>query len=179
MLCHLCGNPIKIQTDPKNAEYVVMEGAKRKIEEWQPEDNETIKLLDSKDAEKMSKNAFFKLEHEVDDKKRAAEALPKLEQIQDSQNVWKNDYAASRILRKRYREESKEHQLKKNEADVIRQRASFNIPILPEAEEDKITASKVLFKNEKSGLKKNLNPFSFSFNPKHKPSHLVSTEYDE
>ena len=152
MQCHICSNIIEIQTDPKNAEYVVSKGGRRKVEEWQPEMNETLELTDSKDAEKIAKNPFFKLEHVVDDKRKAAEALPKLESLKRAQNVWKDDYTASKILRQQLREDKKIIEIKKKEADVIRQHASFNIPILPEAEEDIEKAKSICFKNQKGGI---------------------------
>lgn len=35
---HHCGCKITITTDPKNAEYIVTEGARRKIETYDPDD---------------------------------------------------------------------------------------------------------------------------------------------
>ena len=37
--CHLCSGWFEIRTDPKNAAYVVHEGAKKKDEDWDPEAN--------------------------------------------------------------------------------------------------------------------------------------------
>jgi len=53
MKCHLCDNYIEIQTDPKGCDYVVVSGATRKNEEWEAEDNETIKLKSDEEAQKM------------------------------------------------------------------------------------------------------------------------------
>eukprot|EP00833_Pecoramyces_ruminatium_P017056 jgi/Orpsp1_1/1191088/evm.model.d7180000083411.1 len=45
MKCHLCSNWIEIHTDPKNTEYVIVSGARRKIEEWDAKENGSIELI--------------------------------------------------------------------------------------------------------------------------------------
>ena len=37
--CHLCDNWFTIETDPKNTRYVVTSGARKKDEDWNPEEN--------------------------------------------------------------------------------------------------------------------------------------------
>lgn len=39
-----CKHEIVIQTDPKNCEYVIISGARRKTEEYEAEDAETLVL---------------------------------------------------------------------------------------------------------------------------------------
>uniref|UniRef100_A0A674GCV6 Probable splicing factor YJU2B n=1 Tax=Taeniopygia guttata TaxID=59729 RepID=A0A674GCV6_TAEGU len=39
MKCHLCVNYIELQTDPGNCDYVIVSGARRKEERWEPEDS--------------------------------------------------------------------------------------------------------------------------------------------
>lgn len=39
-----CKHEIEIQTDPKNCEYLIMKGARRKIEEYDAEDAEILEL---------------------------------------------------------------------------------------------------------------------------------------
>lgn len=42
MKCHLCVNYIEMQTDPANCDYVIVSGAQRKEERWDPQDNEQV-----------------------------------------------------------------------------------------------------------------------------------------
>lgn len=42
MPCHLCAGTIVIQTDPQNFDYVILEGARRKNQKWDPEENEQV-----------------------------------------------------------------------------------------------------------------------------------------
>ena len=37
--CHLCDNWFTIETDPKNTQYVVTSGARKKDEDWDPEEH--------------------------------------------------------------------------------------------------------------------------------------------
>ncbi|XP_057245203.1 methylthioribose-1-phosphate isomerase-like [Malurus melanocephalus] len=39
MKCHLCVNYIELQTDPGNCDYVIVSGARRKEERWEPGDS--------------------------------------------------------------------------------------------------------------------------------------------
>ncbi|ORY04986.1 DUF572-domain-containing protein [Basidiobolus meristosporus CBS 931.73] len=104
MRCHLCSSWIEIQTDPKNSRYVVTSGARQKEETWDPEENETIKLKDEKEARKLSENALFKLEHDVEDKRRADESKTVLSRLQDlNDRLWEDPYTPNQRLRKTFR----------------------------------------------------------------------------
>ncbi|CAG8501756.1 11711_t:CDS:2 [Paraglomus brasilianum] len=104
MKCHLCDNWFEIQTDPKNAEYVVVSGARRKEEEWDPEDTGTIKLKDDDEARKLAEDAFYKLEHAVKDEQKHAAAVPALTQLQRlNERQWADPYTLSQKMRKIFR----------------------------------------------------------------------------
>jgi coiled-coil domain-containing protein 130 len=42
MKCHLCDQHFEIRTDPKNMDYVIMSGARRKEQRWDMAENEQI-----------------------------------------------------------------------------------------------------------------------------------------
>ena len=44
MKCHLCDNWFEIRTDPQARDYVITDGARRKEESWDAEENGTISL---------------------------------------------------------------------------------------------------------------------------------------
>ncbi|RKP26374.1 CWC16 protein [Syncephalis pseudoplumigaleata] len=104
MKCHLCANWIEIHTDPKNARYVVVAGARQKVETWEPEDSEVIRLPDEADKERREKNAFAQLEHGVEDKRKAASLAQRLMDIQSvNDKQWSSPDEQSSKLRKRFR----------------------------------------------------------------------------
>ena len=39
MRCHMCSNPITIKTDPSNMDYIVVSGARRVEQRWDPTGN--------------------------------------------------------------------------------------------------------------------------------------------
>ncbi|KAG9287448.1 hypothetical protein G9A89_023820 [Geosiphon pyriformis] len=82
MKCHLCDNWIEIHTDPKNAQYIVVGGARQKVETWDPEDTETIKLKDDDEQRKLAEDSLYKLEHTVKDEKKATENATVLTRLQ-------------------------------------------------------------------------------------------------
>ncbi|KAG2172681.1 hypothetical protein INT43_000028, partial [Umbelopsis isabellina] len=141
MKCHLCDNWIEIHTNPKDAQYVVMSGARQKLEEWEPEDSEVIRLKDDALVEKMANDAFFKLEHDVQDEKKASETVPILTQLQrlnDSQ--WSDPYTLSQQLRRKFRDQKKLDKARQEKADHLRDKMSLNIDLLDENPEDEIKA---------------------------------------
>ena len=118
MLCHCedgtsrtCQrtNPhwIEIHTDPKNADYVIVEGATR-LAEPSPDDAEQLGVeptLDADEAARRSANPFYKLEKSG----AAVQRKPWLIQLQDQRDDrWHDDYEANRQLRRAHR--SQRHQ---------------------------------------------------------------------
>ncbi|KAI7858780.1 CWC16 protein [Circinella umbellata] len=144
MRCHLCSHWIEIHTDPKNTEFVVVDGAKRKVEEWKEEDTEVIKLQDQETKEKLESDPIYRLEHGVKDKqieKQNAPKLTQLQQLQDSQ--WSDPYTRSQQLRRKLREQKKLDKLEQEQTDKLRDKHSLHIPLLPESSNDLIEAKKI------------------------------------
>ncbi|KAI9246506.1 CWC16 protein [Phascolomyces articulosus] len=144
MRCHLCSHWIEIHTDPKNTEFVVIDGAKRKVEEWKEEDTEVIKLQDQETKEKLESDPIYRLEHGVKDKQVEKESLPKLTQLQHLQeSQWSDPYARSQQLRRKFREQKKLDKLENDETEKLRDKHSLHIPLLPESSNDRLEAKKV------------------------------------
>ncbi|CAB5159733.1 unnamed protein product [Rhizophagus irregularis] len=149
MKCHLCDNWIEIHTDPKNAEYLVVSGARKKVETWEPEDSEVIKLKDDDEAKKMVDNALYKLEYSVKDELRSRETLPILTQLQRlNDKQWADPYTHSQRMRKKFREEKKELEAKKRADEEICDRNALSIPLLPESQEDIVKARTTEFSDQ-------------------------------
>jgi coiled-coil domain-containing protein 130 len=101
MKCHLCSNWMEIHTDPKNAQYVCVSGVRKK-EEYT--DACGIILQSDEEILKRKENAFYRLEHGVQDEVVAKERVPHLTQLLGlSQRDWQNPYETSRKLRRKFR----------------------------------------------------------------------------
>ncbi len=144
MKCHLCPSYIEIQTDPKNAEYVILSGARKRIETFDPKDAGVIELKDEEEKERLEKDAFYRLEQGVLDKKEAETAAPQIHEIQAFNDAyWKDPYTASQIVRRKFRTEKKDIKMLEADNKELQDRVGLSIPVLPASAEDEIEAKKI------------------------------------
>ncbi|KAJ1972022.1 hypothetical protein H4R35_004913 [Dimargaris xerosporica] len=138
MKCRLCDNHFVIQTDPQNAEYVVTEGARRKIETWDPKDAEVIELTGDDTKQRLAKDAFARLEHHVADRKKAHAAETELTQLQKANDHRSRfDYDVLRQVRKRFRVAKLERAEQDRANQALLKRHSLALTLAPEHPEDR------------------------------------------
>lgn len=136
-----CKHEIVIQTDPKNCEYVIIKGARRKIEEFDSEDAETLALPADEERGKLV-DPFYRLEHQEEDLKKKKEAEPvlvRLQRVSDARHA--DDYAINKALRARLRSQKK----RVAEEESVARKRGLAIRLLPASEEDNATVSRVKF----------------------------------
>lgn len=140
---------MEICTDPKNSEYQVTEGAKRKNEEFTAEDAgiEGTRLT-AEEKTQLESNPFFKLEHEGRDLRKARELLPRLQGLQQAKDsISKDDWSASKRARTVFRQEKRELETRRMiEAESLKK--AGGIVLVPEHEDDKIKAKEIDFSKE-------------------------------
>ncbi|KAI8366427.1 CWC16 protein [Choanephora cucurbitarum] len=163
MRCHLCSNWIEIHTDPKNTQYVVVSGARKKVEEWDAEDTEVIKLQEPEIKEKLENDPMYRLEHGIADKKTITEATPHLTQLQQlNTSQWADPYTRSQQLRKQFREEKKRDRAAKEETERVRDKHSLQIELLPPTIHDEVEAKSISYASteqlDKERLKTAVSP---------------------
>ncbi|MBN3301997.1 putative splicing factor YJU2B [Amia ocellicauda] len=141
MKCHLCVNYIEMQTDPATCDYVIVSGAQRKEERWDPEDNEQILTTERSEKEKLETDPMFKLDHGGRDQEKHRAALPSLSQLQEHQEAWRDDFRVNSALRRKFRDEKKAQAEEEARDDAVRRRAGLSIPLVPESVDDKKLAS--------------------------------------
>ncbi|XP_054155059.1 coiled-coil domain-containing protein 130 homolog [Oppia nitens] len=138
MKCHLCDNHFEFQTDPKNLDYAILNGARRQELRWDAKDNEQIVAEDKEVIKKLATDSMFKLEHEVEDKQKAKDVEPAIEQLESLQKRWKDDYSFNRAIRKTFR--TKKYELKATKfADrslLKRSSLPLSLKLIPESKED-------------------------------------------
>lgn len=103
MKCHLCDNHFEMQTDPANLDYIILSGARRQENRWDPTENEQVVPEESSKIKKLATDAMFKLEHKIEDQNKSKLLVPVLEQLQDLQSRWKDDFRTNQILRNNFR----------------------------------------------------------------------------
>lgn len=141
MKCHLCDNHFEIQNDPKNLDYIILNGAKRQEGRWDPTENEQIEV-DKDVAKKIKLDPMFKLEHDTIDKNKAEQNKNIIENLEQFQDRWKDDYSINRTLRSKFR--TKKNELKtvaSNDVKLLKKSSlPINLRLLKETDEDRKVA---------------------------------------
>lgn len=151
--CAQCGSQFIIQTDPKERDYVVIEGGEfKKRSDEASEDVE--QLLDDDQKIKLVDDAFYKLEHDTANRAAAAVKAPAIGALIEHADRMADDYEASKLLRSRFRKDKKDT-IARKAADVAERKrlGGIAIPLLAPSNQDKIQASKIQFD---AAFKKNL-----------------------
>ncbi|ELT97877.1 hypothetical protein CAPTEDRAFT_94947, partial [Capitella teleta] len=136
MKCHLCPSHMEIKTDPANHDYVIISGARRKEQRWDPKDNEQIVPEDRNDQKKMATDAMFKLEHGANDKDKASEAKSSLAHLTNVQAFHKDDFGLNQLARSKFRTEKKALHKLDSEDDALLKKSSLNVPLVEEHDDD-------------------------------------------
>ncbi|KGG52817.1 hypothetical protein DI09_131p10, partial [Mitosporidium daphniae] len=160
MKCAQCPNWFEIQTDPKETDYKVIEGARRKIETWVHQPGSTV-LRPEEDVEvqkKRATNAFFRLEKSIEDENVALEAAPYLERLFNAQkSIWKDDYRSSQVVRQKFRSEKEDIEFQqKIDAELLKKISIGGLQLLPEHASDIEKALSTRFNASKNARPQNL-----------------------
>ncbi|XP_075166677.1 coiled-coil domain-containing protein 130 homolog [Haematobia irritans] len=142
MKCHLCDNHFEIQTDPGNLDYVILSGARRQENRWDPTQNEQV-VPETKEVQKrLFDDAMYKLEHQAKDKDAGEQAKPMLEKLIDrNKTVWDDCYEANSKLRADFRTKKKELKALKDVDEKLLSKCSLDITLLPETQQDRQMAA--------------------------------------
>lgn len=180
MKCPSCSGWIEIRTEPKDGEYVVVAGGRRKNEEFDPEDVGLARPKTKEEAEKIIYNPFFRLERTQQDLQKANDAAPRITQMLHLNSVlYRQDFDNSRSARHLHRLKRAEDAEKEKKIEDLRIRLDVHeLPLLPEVIEDVEEAASVRFKRSDETEKRIASLRSSSIFPSKKrakvrPSHAL------
>ncbi|KAK2080480.1 hypothetical protein QBZ16_000333 [Prototheca wickerhamii] len=144
-----CQQKIEIHTDPKNAEYRIVTGLRRKRESFNAEDAGTVELASAAERESR-RDPLSSLDRDLEDRTRAAEANRAVATLQrESTARYRDDYDMNRKLRRAMRGVRRDEKTR----DV--RRAALGLPssvrLAPENEADRLRAAAVDFGAGTSG----------------------------
>ena len=144
----VCGGWIEVRTDPKNAEYVVVEGGRKR-------DTGADKVLDGEirigvteeEKERLEKDGGFgALEKKVEDKRQLSSEAGRIEDLKrKSQSVWADPYEKNKNLRKQFRVGRKEREAEGLKTERLQEKLSLGIEVLGETDEDRMRAALIQF----------------------------------
>jgi coiled-coil domain-containing protein 130 len=144
----VCGGWWEIRTDPKKAEYVVVEGAQRR--DYGPGNQDAtaegdLKFLTEEERERRRNDAFASLEGKIEDKSTERENKERIEDLYDKSEVWRDPYDVNSRLRKGFREKRKVWKKDEQHKEAIQERFSLGFDIVDETEADRMRASIIEF----------------------------------
>lgn len=157
MKCHLCDNYIEIKTDPGNLDYVIVSGARRQENRWDPTENGQV-VPDMKEVQrKLFDDPMYKLEHVAADLNKGSDSKPRLRNLyKRSLDVWEDNYAANFKLRAAFRK--RKHEEKQLE------RPHLNLTLLPATQQDadmaamlSLRAKRTTEENQRNKIEKVIN----------------------
>ncbi|RUS83082.1 hypothetical protein EGW08_009168 [Elysia chlorotica] len=137
MKCHLCDNYFEIQTDPKNHDYVILSGARRKEQRWDPVANGQIMPEDKATQKKLATDPMYKLEHGSDDHQKGKDKISSLAELEEGRISMIDDYLLNRMARDKFRSEKKQLREAAEAEKAILDKSSLDIELVEESEEDK------------------------------------------
>ncbi|PNW86325.1 hypothetical protein CHLRE_02g082050v5 [Chlamydomonas reinhardtii] len=138
-MTHHCGCTICIQTDPKNAEYIVVEGARKKVETYSAKAAGVMELPDEAEKERRDKDPLYRLEYQQGAKAKALTGAARVAAIHDMADDRAADpYALNKALRASLRADKRAAAA----ADAERRALGLHesVRLLPASEGDAIAA---------------------------------------
>lgn len=137
MKCHLCDNHFEIKTDPANLDYVIVSGARRQENRWDPKENEQVVPETKEVSRRLYDDAMYKLEHKLEDTKVARSRDNVLDDVIALNDInWKDDYASNCALRAAFRTKKNELQKKHGMDQSLLKKSCLNIDLVNEHEDD-------------------------------------------
>jgi coiled-coil domain-containing protein 130 len=159
MKCHLCPSYIEIVTEPKTAEYVIIAGARQRIETFDPADAEVMVLSQEDEKQKLEQDVFYRLEKGMGDVKHAEKLAPKIDQIISyNESRWKDPYTHSQLMRRKFRKEKKVDIANKKESQSVADRFGLSLPILGADPQDLLAAQEIQFESVEKKISSSLKP---------------------
>ncbi|KAH7069658.1 CWC16 protein [Paraphoma chrysanthemicola] len=143
-----CGGWWEIRTDPKNANYVVVEGAKKR--DYGPEDKQVegdgdLRFLTDEERERRRLDAFANLEGRSDERTVLDKNKERLEELYDKSAAWKDPYEVNARLRSGFRVDRKKYKQMERQKNSIQDKFSVGMEVMEEVEADRVRASMVEF----------------------------------
>ena len=153
MKCYSCEQEFDVRTDPEHRTYNMVSGLRAMEQDYTVTTEDSVEILATdEDRQKLALDPMFRLEHEIEDKAKAASAKEVITMLQDRQEALTLfDYEANSLLRRKHRAvKAKDKQL----AQEGKERG-LGISLLELTEEDKEEAAAVRYRSKASSFTQN------------------------
>eukprot|EP01024_Parvocaulis_polyphysoides_P046025 TRINITY_DN4319_c0_g2_i1.p1 TRINITY_DN4319_c0_g2~~TRINITY_DN4319_c0_g2_i1.p1 ORF type:complete len:281 (+),score=40.98 TRINITY_DN4319_c0_g2_i1:89-931(+) len=138
-MTHHCGSVIDIHTDPKNTRYIVKEGAREKVIDWDNTDQQVLDLGSDEHRRRMREDPLYRLEVREESKNKSKTNQKRLEQLQEIQDIKHDDaFSSNSLLRKDMRK--RRNQEKKLDSKRHKLGLHETVKLLPSSRKDSLRA---------------------------------------
>jgi coiled-coil domain-containing protein 130 len=145
----VCGGWIEVRTDPKNTEYVVVEGGRRREYGGLKEGDLDLGLakVSEEEKERLEKDGGMgMLEKKVEEKTKAEREKKRVEELwQLSGRDWGDPYERNRALRREFRVGRRQRQADEKSGEALKERFGMELEMVSLEEEDVQMARRVDF----------------------------------
>ena len=133
----VCGGWLEVQTDPRNTEYVVVDGGRRR-DYGEVEDGLGREKTTEEEKERLELDGGFgAVEKKVEDRRKLLSESERLEELRKrSERDWEDPYEMSKRLRKGFRPGRKERKDAEVRGEALKEKFSLGINLTEEREED-------------------------------------------
>jgi len=142
-----CNQRFVIRTDPKNDDYELVEGLRRKVQTWEAEDAGNVWFHDSNTRQKMAEDPMFRVEKVGRDLARERSEKKRFFDLEELQAEREDTYALNCRMRRLHRDLRKE-ELAREEAKKREGKANFALPMQPPSAQDSMEAASVTFRTD-------------------------------
>ncbi|ERF70467.1 hypothetical protein EPUS_04745 [Endocarpon pusillum Z07020] len=145
---NVCGGWIEVRTDPKNTEYVVVEGGRRRDEgrEKVLEGEIDVGVSEEEKARLERDGAFGAVEKKIVDKQALQGQGKRLEELEErSRRDWNDPYERSRALRRDFRVGRRDRKEGEKRGEELQEKFSLGVEMVEEQKEDAVRAGLVEF----------------------------------
>ena len=160
MKCPKCAHSFLIKTDPANDTYDYAEGLRVHEQDFEPElDDGIVRATTDEERSMLLSNPMYRLQHDKEDKTRAATVKEQLESLIDLRDVQgSQDYDMNALLRRGNRDKKKHAALLLKEGEA----RGLSIPLVDEDETDRKRAKLATFRSSSSALHGQQSGFAVS-----------------
>eukprot|EP01056_Protomagalhaensia_sp_Gyna25_P005211 Protomagalhaensia_sp_Gyna_25__5210@NODE_629_length_2967_cov_192_706967_g488_i0_p2_GENE_NODE_629_length_2967_cov_192_706967_g488_i0NODE_629_length_2967_cov_192_706967_g488_i0_p2_ORF_typecomplete_len235_score59_99DUF572/PF04502_13/2_5e52DUF866/PF05907_13/0_023Benyvirus_14KDa/PF07255_11/0_027DUF4429/PF14472_6/0_15ActivatorTraM/PF11657_8/1_1Bud13/PF09736_9/1_3_NODE_629_length_2967_cov_192_706967_g488_i07011405 len=121
MKCYWCPQRFVIKADPETAEYICMEGCRRKVETYATEAIEGVHFRSPEELKEIDEDPLLRLELREADRQKADKASSRMEQLVEDQGTrFKDDADLNRSLRRKFRAVKKHDEITKTNQRAVK-----------------------------------------------------------
>lgn len=142
----VCDGWIEVQTDPKNTDYVVTEGGRRRDTGEDKVREGDVEIRSEEEKRRLQEDAFAALEVKIEDRRVADADKVRIEELYAArERDWEDPYTVNKRVRRGFRADRKDKEKREASTEELKAKMSLGIELLDETDEDRQRAAAAEF----------------------------------